>query len=175
MLDIVKRTLAYGLTHGKPPEVDLKSFPDALTRPGATFVTVEKSGRLRGCIGTLQAYRPLITDLVENAFRAGFKDPRFPPLTRDEMHLISWSISILSEPEVMLFRDEADLLSQLKPGIDGLILQDGSRRATFLPQVWEQLPDPKTFLAHLKRKAGLPPDHWSEALTVQRYRVEKVG
>lgn len=175
LLDFVKKTLAHGVTQGKPPAVNLKSFPEELTEPGATFVTVEKEGKLRGCIGSLQAHRPLVEDLVENAFKAGFKDPRFPPLTSEEMGRVSWSISILSEPEQMLFRDEADLLSQLQPGVDGLIIADRGRRATFLPQVWEQLPDPSVFLAHLKRKAGLPQDHWSADFTAFRYRVVKIG
>ena len=175
LLDLAKRSLADGLVNGKPPPVNLDSFPEELKAPGATFVTIEKAGKLRGCIGTLQAHRPLVLDLVENAYRAGFKDPRFPPLSGEEMGRISWSISILSEPERMLIRDEDDLLSQLVPGVDGLIIADNGRRATFLPQVWDQLPDAKTFLAHLKRKAGLPPDHWSPNFQAFRYRVVKVG
>jgi AmmeMemoRadiSam system protein A len=137
-------------------------------------VTLEKSGRLRGCIGSLQAHQPLVQDLAQNAYRAGFKDPRFPPITPEELPDISASISILSAPEQMLFQDEEDLLAQLVPGVDGLILQDGPRRATFLPQVWEQLPDPKQFISHLKRKAGMAEDHWSPTVTASRYRVVKV-
>lgn len=175
LLDFVKRSLAHGVTQGKPPAVNVDSFPEELREPGATFITIEKRGKLRGCIGSLQAHRPLVADLVENAFKAGFKDPRFPPLTSDEMCQISWSISLLSEPEQMLIQDEADLLRQLVPKVDGLIIADKGRRATFLPQVWDQLPDPVTFLSHLKRKAGLPPDHWSPDFTAQRYRVVKVG
>lgn len=175
LLDFVKRTLANGVTQGKPPEVNIESFPEELREPGATFITIEKRGKLRGCIGSLQAHRPLVSDLVENAFKAGFKDPRFPPLTGDEMGQISWSISILSPPEQMLFQSEADLLAQLVPNVDGLIIADRGRRATFLPQVWEQLTTPETFLSHLKRKAGLPPDHWSPDFEAHRYRVVKVG
>ncbi|MEQ8443239.1 MAG: AmmeMemoRadiSam system protein A [Alphaproteobacteria bacterium] len=175
MLDLVKRTLAHSLVKGAAPAVSLDTFPPELRENGATFITIEKDHKLRGCIGSLQAHRPLIQDLVENAYRAGFKDPRFPPLTREEMPRISWSISLLSEPRQMLFTGEADLLSQLKPGVDGLIIQDKGKRSTFLPQVWEQIPDPVQFLARLKQKAGLAPNHWSPDFTAFRYRVVKVG
>lgn len=175
LLDIVKRVLAHSVIKGAAPAINLESFPEPLRENGATFVTIEKQGKLRGCIGSLQAHQPLIEDLVHNAYRAGFKDPRFPPLSREEMGQISWSISLLSEPAQMLIKDEADLLAQLRPGIDGLIIADKGKRATFLPQVWEQLPDPKTFLAHLKRKAGMAPDHWSPDFTALRYTATKVG
>lgn len=175
MLDFVGKTIAHGLSKGAPPAVDTKSFPDDLTEPGATFVTIEKDGKLRGCIGSLQAHRPLIEDLVQNAFRAAFKDPRFPPVNQEEASRISWSISLLSAPEQMLIRDEGDLLSQLVPGVDGLIIVDGSKRATFLPQVWEQLPEPVRFLAQLKRKAGMASDHWSNTFEAHRYRAIKIG
>lgn len=175
MLDFVGKTIAHGLSKGAPPAVDTKSFPDGLTEPGATFVTIEKDGKLRGCIGSLQAHRPLIEDLVHNAYRAAFKDPRFPPVGKDEAGRISWSVSLLSAPEQMLIRDERDLLSQLVPGADGLIIADGAKRATFLPQVWDQLPEPTTFLAHLKRKAGMTPDHWSKTFEAHRYRAIKIG
>jgi AmmeMemoRadiSam system protein A len=175
MLEFVGKTIAHGLSKGAPPAVDTKSFPADLTAPGATFVTVEKDGKLRGCIGSLQAHRPLIEDLVHNAYRAAFKDPRFPPLTKAEAPSVTWSISLLSAPERMLVGDEKDLLSQLVPGVDGLIIADGGKRATFLPQVWDQLPDPNTFLAHLKRKAGMAPDHWSKTFEAHRYRAIKIG
>lgn len=175
MLDFVQKTLAHGLSQGKPPAVNVESFPEELQAPGATFVTVEKEGRLRGCIGSLQAHRPLVADLVENAYRAGFKDPRFPPLSEEELAQVTYSISILSKPEPMEIRDEADLLAQLVPGVDGLIITDQGRRATFLPQVWDQLPTPDVFLAHLKKKAGMAPNHWSDTFQALRYRVVKVG
>lgn len=175
MLEFVQKTLAHGLAQGKPPAVNVDSFPEELRSPGATFVTVEKEGRLRGCIGSLQAHRPLVTDLVENAYRAGFKDPRFPPLSQEELEEVTFSISILSAPEPMAIKDEQDLLSQLVPNVDGLIIADQGRRATFLPQVWEQLPTPEVFLAHLKKKAGMAPNHWSDTFQALRYRVVKVG
>ena len=175
LLDFVKKTLVHGMIQDKPPAINIESFPEELTQPGATFVTVEQEGRLRGCIGSLRAHRPLVEDLARNAFRAGFEDPRFQPLKSEEMGRINWSVSILSKPKQILFRDETDLLSRLKPRVDGLIISDMGQRATFLPQVWEQLPDPSVFLAHLKRKAGLAQDHWSPGFTALRYRVAKIG
>ena len=175
MLRTVDQTLALTLKNGKPPNVDIESFPDALKAEAATFVTLEKNGQLRGCIGSLQAHRPLILDLVANTYRAGFKDPRFKPLTAQELPDVAASISLLSTPEPMPFADEADLLSQLRPGIDGLILEDAGRRGTFLPQVWDQLPTAEAFFTRLKGKAGLPANHWSDTVKVQRYTVEKIG
>ena len=175
MMDMVQRTLAFTAAKGEPPKVNIPSFPEPLTQEAATFVTLEKNGQLRGCIGSLQAHRPLILDLVANAYRAGFKDPRFKPVTTEELPEIEASISLLSEPEPMTFADEADLLSQLRPGIDGLILKDAGRRGTFLPQVWEQLPTATEFFTRLKGKAGLPANHWSETVQVKRYTVDKIG
>jgi AmmeMemoRadiSam system protein A len=172
---VLMKIVHHALEKGAVPSINLPSFPEELKTPGATFVTLEKQGRLRGCIGSLQAHQPLVQDLAQNAYRAGFKDPRFPPITAEELPDITSSISILSPPSQMLFQDEQDLLAQLVSGVDGLILQDGNRRATFLPQVWEQLPDPKQFLGHLKRKAGLAEDHWSPTLTAHRYHVVKVA
>ncbi|WP_420725348.1 AmmeMemoRadiSam system protein A [Hwanghaeella sp. LZ110] len=172
---LLMKIVHHALEKGAVPSINLPSFPEELKAPGATFVTLEKQGRLRGCIGSLQAHQPLVQDLAQNAYRAGFKDPRFPPITAEELPDITSSISILSPPSQMLFQDEQDLLAQLVPDVDGLILQDGNRRATFLPQVWEQLPDPKQFLGHLKRKAGLAEDHWSPTLTAHRYHVVKVA
>ena len=138
----------------------------------ATFVTLNKFGELRGCIGHLEAIQPLIADVAENAFNAAFRDPRFQPVTASEFGDLEVHISVLSPPEPMVFTSEADLLRQIRPGIDGLILEDGAYRGTFLPSVWEQLPDPAQFLAHLKMKAGLPPNYWSDTLKVSRYTTE---
>lgn len=149
------------------------ALPEWMYQPAATFVTLTQRGQLRGCIGSLVAQRPLLEDLVHNARAAAFEDPRFPPLTEDELDRTQVEVSILSKPEPLHFRDEADALSQLRPGVDGVILEAGWHRATFLPQVWEQLPDPWAFLAHLKQKAGLAPDYWSDDLRLYRYSVEK--
>jgi hypothetical protein len=147
--------------------------PAWLEEPGAVFVTLTRNGHLRGCIGSLEAHRPLGQDIEDNAQAAAFRDPRFPPLTQDELALTQIEVSILSKPEPMYFTDEADALAKLRPGIDGVILQSGWHRSTFLPQVWEQLPDPRQFMTHLKLKAGLPADYWSETVQLSRYTVTK--
>jgi AmmeMemoRadiSam system protein A len=141
----------------------------------ASFVTLNRHGRLRGCIGHLEAVQPLVNDVAENAFAAAFRDPRFAPLTQSEWPDVEIHLSILTPPEPMEFTDEADLVRQIRPGEDGLILRDGPNRGTFLPSVWESLPEPVDFLIHLKHKAGLAANHWSEQLEVHRYRTESFG
>ncbi len=128
----------------------------ALLEPAATFVTLRRDGELRGCIGTLEPVRPLGVDVRENAVAAAFRDPRFPPLAVAEFEATSIEVSLLSAAERVVFDDEEDLLARLRPGIDGVILEFAGRRATFLPQVWEALADPREFVAALKRKAGWP-------------------
>ena len=145
----------------------------ALTQPGATFVTLTQNGQLRGCIGSLQAHRQLDQDVRANAVAAAFRDPRFPPLTLAELARTRVEVSLLTAPQPMTFSDEADALRQLRPNVDGIIFIAGQRRSTFLPQVWEQLPEPRMFMAHLKQKAGLPADYWSSEVQLQRYEVQK--
>ncbi|HWA13726.1 MAG TPA: AmmeMemoRadiSam system protein B [Burkholderiales bacterium] len=145
----------------------------ALDRPAATFVTLNKEGRLRGCIGSLAPHRSLREDIEANAQAAAFSDPRFEPLKFEELRDIAIEVSVLSPMEPVEFSSEAELLAQLKPGEDGLVLQYGGRRGTFLPQVWESLPAPADFLGELKRKAGLPRDFWHPELEAWRYRVDK--
>jgi len=145
----------------------------ALTQPGATFVTLTQNGQLRGCIGSLEAYRVLAVDVAENAIAAAFRDPRFPPLASDELAHTRIEVSLLAAAQAIDFVDEDDAIAQLCPGIDGLILTHGQRRATFLPQVWESLADPARFMAELKRKAGLPADFWDGEMTLARYGVKK--
>lgn len=154
--------------------VDPGGFPESLRVIRATFVTLEVHHELRGCIGTLEARRPLIQDVAHNAGAAAFEDPRFAPVTQAEAGVLAIHISILSPMEAVAFTDEADLLGQVRPGIDGLVLEDRGKRGTFLPTVWEKVRDPARFLAHLKAKAGLPADHWSPSLRVWRYTVESV-
>lgn len=146
--------------------------PD-LAHPAATFVTLTQAGQLRGCIGSLEAYRALATDVAENACAAAFRDPRFAPLSRAEFTSTRVEVSLLQAAEAIHFVDEADAIATLRPGIDGLILTHGQRRATFLPQVWETLPDPQRFLQQLKLKAGLPSNFWDEEITLARYGVQK--
>lgn len=142
-------------------------------RPGASFVTLTQQDDLRGCIGSLEAYRPLAEDVRANACAAAFRDPRFPPLTASELARTQIGISLLTPAQAMDWRDEADALAKLRPHIDGVILSAGRHRATFLPQVWEQLPEPADFLAQLKRKAGLAADYWGPEVQLERYTVRK--
>ncbi len=144
-----------------------------LAEPGATFVTLTQRGQLRGCIGSLEAQRPLVIDVAENAIAAAFRDPRFPPLEKDEYSRTRVEVSLLTPAEPFPVVSEADALSRLRPGIDGLILNYGRRRATFLPQVWESLPEPRQFVAQLKLKAGLPADFWHEQIALARYGARK--
>ena len=144
-----------------------------LAEPGATFVTLTQGGQLRGCIGSLEAYRPLAIDVAENALAAAFRDHRFAPLSQEEFPRTRVEVSLLTPAEPFPVTSEADALARLRPGIDGLVLSYGRRRATFLPQVWESLPDAHQFMAQLKLKAGLPADFWHADLTLARYGVSK--
>ncbi len=144
-----------------------------LQKPGATFVTLTQHGNLRGCIGSLEAWRPLAKDVQENALAAAFRDPRFGPLTADELPFTRVEVSLLTAAEAISFTSEADALAQLRPNVDGVIFTAGHRRSTFLPQVWEQLPDPAAFMAHLKQKAGLPASYWGPDVGLERYTVKK--
>lgn len=144
-----------------------------LHQPGAVFVTLTQHDSLRGCIGSLEAWRPLRQDVHENALAAAFRDPRFEPLSADELPTTRVEVSLLTPAEPMIFTCEADALAQLRPEVDGVIFTAGNRRSTFLPQVWEQLPDPAIFMAHLKQKAGLPADYWGPNVQLERYQVKK--
>ena len=146
---------------------------DWLDEPGATFVTLMRYGQLRGCIGSLEAQRELRDDVRFNAVSAAFRDPRFAPLTPEEFTDTQVEVSLLSPQSPIAFESEADVLRQLRPGIDGVVLEYGLRRGTFLPQVWEQLPQPEEFLAHLKAKAGLPANFWDAGIRLSRYSVTK--
>ncbi|TSE34227.1 AmmeMemoRadiSam system protein A [Tepidimonas charontis] len=145
----------------------------ALSAPGATFVTLTQDGALRGCIGTLQPWRPLRDDVQANAVAAALRDTRFVPLRREELARTRIEVSLLSATEPVPAHRREDALQRLRPGIDGVIFQWHDRRSTFLPQVWAQLPQPRAFLRQLVAKAGLPPDFWDDAVQLQRYTVTK--
>jgi len=144
-----------------------------LREKGACFVTLHKRGALRGCIGSIEAHRPLVDDVRANAVAAAFHDPRFPPVSGEEFGIITVEVSLLAPPQLLPVKSETDAIARLIPGIDGVVLEFGPHRGTFLPQVWEQLPGPADFLAHLKLKAGLPADFWHEDIRLYRYTVEK--
>lgn len=175
LLEVARASIRWGLEHGQALAVAADDYSAALRPLRATFVTLEIDNRLRGCIGTLAARQPLVQDVAEHAYAAAFDDPRFPELTVREFPQLAVSISVLSPAEPLHFDSENALLAQLRPGVDGLILQFRSHRATFLPAVWENLPDPYVFLAQLKQKAGLPLNFWSSELTAERYTTEYFG
>ena len=172
LIGVARQAIRYGLDAARPPSVDPAAYPETVREPAATFVTLQIAGELRGCIGRLQAQRPMVEDVAENAFGAAFRDSRFPPLTAAEWPDLDIHISVLTPPTPLPVTDEAELLATLRPGRDGLIIEDGQRRATFLPSVWETLPDKARFLAHLKLKAGMPADYWSPTLRFYRYETE---
>jgi MEMO1 family protein len=175
MMGIARASIRHGLATGKEPAVALDRVPKVLRGPGASFITLRKAGKLRGCIGSAIAHQPLAHDVARNAFKAAFRDPRFQPLTGDEVRLVDLEISLLSEPEPFPISSEQDLIVRLRPGIDGLILSEGIQRALFLPAVWENLGDPRDFVAHLKRKAGWSADYWSDGIVANRFTAEKVA
>ena len=144
-----------------------------LKQQGACFVTLTEAGKLRGCIGTLRPHRALGEDVRGNAVAAAFRDPRFKPLIAADFPAIALEVSVLSPLQALAFSDERDALAQLRPGIDGVVLEYGHHSSTFLPQVWESFKDPGEFVAQLKRKAGLPPDLWDRGMKLMRYTVEK--
>lgn len=175
LIAVARRAIEHGLTSGRPLTVSPSEYHPDLKTVRASFVTLHRSGELRGCIGHLEAVQPLVVDVAENAYAAAFRDPRFRPLTATEWPGVDVHLSLLTAPEPIQFGDEADLIRQIRPGEDGLILKDGPNRGTFLPSVWESLPDPVDFLVHLKHKAGLAANHWSDRIEVYRYRTESFG
>jgi AmmeMemoRadiSam system protein B/AmmeMemoRadiSam system protein A len=174
--ELARESIRHGLEAAGPLSVDEFIEQGELgcklpTYDGAAFVTLKKDGELRGCIGSLSAHRRLDQDIAENAFAAAFRDHRFSPLTEDEFADLDVSISVLTTPELITFKSEQDLVEQLRPGVDGLILTEGMNRGTFLPSVWENYPESASFLNHLKMKAGLPANYWSGTLKVERYET----
>ncbi len=171
--DLAYQSIRHGLEAGEALDIDIDEYPAELGEKRATFVTLHRNEELRGCIGILKPVRPLAEDIAYNAWAAAFGDSRFSPVSPDELDDLDIHISILAAPEEMEFTSEADLLQQIRPGIDGLILEDGINRGTFLPSVWQSLEDPEEFLNHLKLKAGLTKNHWSDRIKVKRYTVEE--
>ncbi len=176
LLRLAREALERGVRHLPIPEPNWEALPPRLRQPGATFVTLTEDGQLRGCIGSLEAVRPLARDVQENAVAAALRDPRFWPVQPEELPRLRVEISYLTPLRPLVYTSPMDLLRRLRPGIDGVVLVDPEtgRRATFLPQVWEQLPDPATFLSHLSLKMGAPPDLWQQRpLQVYTYEVQK--
>jgi AmmeMemoRadiSam system protein A len=177
MLQIARAAIGEELTGKKELTEEVKeklkaAYPE-LAKPGAVFVTINERSSLRGCIGSLIPHRPLLDDLIDNAKAAAFGDPRFAPLRSEEFDLITIEISLLSEPKPLPYTDVHDLRKKICPRIDGVVLKLGDRQATFLPQVWEELPDFDQFFAHLCAKAGLPPNCLEYHPEIYIYQVEK--
>lgn len=176
LLAAARTAIAYGVKHGRPPQVRLGTgLPPPLTAMRASFVTLKIEGQLRGCMGSVDAHRPLLLDVAANAWKAGFGDPRFGPVTAEELVRAELGIAVLSTPRPIRFADEADLARRLRPDMDGLVLQEDSRRALFLPAVWESIPRAERFVSLLKRKAGLQPGSRSDTLQAFRFTAESFG
>jgi hypothetical protein len=174
LLKLARDALERAVRNEKLDRLDLTKLPARLRQPGATFVTLTRNGELRGCIGALEPYQPLAEDVREHAIAAGLEDYRFPPVQPNELADIQIEISYLTMPVDLSYESPLDLLRILRPGVDGVILRDGFHRATFLPQVWEKIPDPADFLSHLCIKMGAAPDLWKrKKISVQIYRVEE--
>ncbi len=174
LLQLAREALSLGVNGLSLPPLEIQEIPSRLLEPGATFVTLTKKGELRGCIGSLEASRPLAEDVRVHAVAAALEDYRFPRVIPEELSQIMIEISRLTTPRLVEFQDESELLSLIRPGIDGVILSKGVRRATFLPQVWKKVPDAEEFLGMLCRKMGSPPDCWHQKdVQILTYQVEK--
>lgn len=172
LLEVASTSIRQGLHSHQPLSPVITDYPATLQALRACFVTLRMDDELRGCIGSLEAYQPLVMDVAHNTYAAAFRDPRFAPLSKREFPSVEIQISVLSPPITLHFSDERDLLQQLRPGEDGLILTAQCHRGTFLPSVWESLSRPEDFLNQLKRKAGLAENFWSQDIEVQRYTTE---
>ncbi len=175
LIQLVRTAIGIGFDTGRPPDINPHAqLPPLLSAPGAAFVTLRRNGTLRGCIGSAMATRPLVVDVAHHAFNAAFRDWRFPRLALDELAGLALSVSVLTPPVPMTFADEPDLLAQLRPGTDGLIIEDTGRAALFLPSVWEEINEPRRFLILLKQKAGMAAGHFSSGFTARRFRSIEV-
>jgi AmmeMemoRadiSam system protein A len=172
LLHVAVDAIRHGLARGIPLPVRIQDYSPELQQPRACFVTLHLGGNLRGCIGHLEAMQALVKDVSDNAYAAAFRDPRFPPVNGNEVNRLDIHISVLGPSEPLHFDSEQDLLQKIRPGVDGLILEEKNHRGTFLPSVWESLPQPLDFLRHLKIKAGLSANYWSDEIKIYRYTTE---
>ena len=170
LLALARDSVRHGLEHGRPLAAD-RAMAGALAQPGACFVSLHIGKELRGCIGRTEASSRLVDQLLDNAWAAAFRDPRFPPLKAEELARLSFEVHLLSPMEPLPFSSLADLHSRLRPGVDGLQLESESRRGVFLPVMWEQLPEPREFVGQLLRKAGI---REGEAFTARRFEATMI-
>jgi AmmeMemoRadiSam system protein A len=174
LLSLARQTIELAVNRRPLPKLDLSEFSPSLCENGASFVTLTEYDELRGCIGALEPYQPLVQDVCEHAAAAALEDYRFPPVQPEEVPRLHIEISRLTAPEPLAYQTPAELLEKLRPGVDGVVLRDGIRRATFLPQVWEKIAKKEEFLAHLCQKMGAPSDYWChKMLQVFTYQVEE--
>lgn len=174
LLDLARWAIEAAVTRAPLPRVRLETYPEPLQQDGASFITLTKHGHLRGCIGALEAYQPLVHDVVEHAVAAALDDYRFQPVSEHELADLRIEISRLTAPVPLEYTDQEELLAKLVQGVDGVVIRDGGRRATFLPQVWQQIPTKEAFLTQLCLKMGASPDLWRiRKLQVLTYRVEE--
>jgi len=175
LLQIARDSIEHGLETPSPLTVETEALAEALRVPAACFVTLKREGQLRGCIGSLEAREPLARAVAEAAFSAAFGDPRFPPLSREELGDLEIEIAVLSPLQAIDVSGERELLEVLRPGLDGLVLSEGPRRSTFLPAVWEMLPRPRDFVRQLKAKGGWLELYWSPEMKAQRFQTQSFG
>ncbi len=175
LLKLAQRSIRHGLDQGRPLDVDPSEYDPELRAPRATFVTLTRANALRGCTGSLEPCRALVADVAHNAYGSAFADPRFASLTRAELDGLEVHLSILSELERLQVASEAELIAKLRPKLDGLVLREGPLVGTYLPGVWDTLPDARCFVRDLKKKAGLPEDYWSSTLELSRYTVTRLS
>lgn len=175
LLGLAAAAIRYGLVNKTIMPVNTNDYDPDLQKPRACFVTLTRNEQLRGCIGSLDVKRALLENVIHNAWQAAFNDPRFPDVKHDELDSLHISISALTAPTTMQASSEQDLLSQLRPGVDGLIIDDGLHRATFLPSVWHQLPQPDNFIRQLKIKAGINNVDWLATTAIKRYTCQEFG
>ena len=175
LLALARRSIECGIAHGSPATVAVTDYSAQLTAHRACFVTLHLAGKLRGCIGSVESTRPLVIDVADRAFAAANKDPRFSPLQAGELASTQIVISVLQPPQALNLESEQALLAELRPGVDGLILQHDGSRGVFLPAVWEQLPDPSDFLIQLRKKAGLPETVWTSSQQYWKFQTETFG
>ena len=172
LVRIAVNSIRHGLNEGSPLIRDADTVSETLRRSAASFVTLKQGEALRGCIGSLERRRALANDVAENAFAAAFRDPRFPPLTDAELELTAAEVSVLSTPINFDFDGEPDLLAQLRPGTDGVIIEHDGHKATYLPSVWEMLPEPRSFIEQLRLKAGIEPQVPIADVKIRRYSAQ---
>lgn len=175
LLNIAQESIQHGLEHGKQLNIEQSKYSESLQNPGAVFVTLKCSGLLRGCTGTLEAVHPLVSAVAHFSYHSAFHDPRFPPLEFPELVNLSISISVLSPKEELSFASEEDVINQIRPGTDGLVVEYSGQRGTLLPSVWESISDKYDFFCTVKQKAGFEREFWSDSMRVYRYTTHTIN